>query len=478
MTSVPNSVWKFESVALDFRPDFVVDVRDWWHLEHQERSPFRPFFRWAIMPTVDAAPQADEWMATYLSADAVFSYSDWGLSLLEKQGGGRVKTVASAPPGADLVTLRPAPDKKAHKAQMGLPADALVVGTIMRNQKRKLYPDLISSFATFLRTAPPGLARRTYLYLHVSHPDVGWDIPALLREHGVGGRTLLTYACSGCGVSYPSFYQDARAHCRGCGEFRSMLPTTQTGVARSVLNNVLNFFDVYVQYASNEGFGMPQVEAAACGVHVMAVDYSAMSDVVRKLKGTPLAVLALARDADTGCDRAIPDNADLVAKLVRHLSLPESVRTKLGHDARKAAEAHYDYDFTAKTWMDHFDAAAVPDHSLTWDSPPRFHTPPAVVPGGMSDSQFVRWGITHLAGRPDLADGHLALRMMRDLQWESTVGNLSKSSFSELSWLGVNARRAKYGRDDAVSELMEMCGRRNVWEQNRADANAEGGRYE
>jgi hypothetical protein len=59
-------------------------------LEYQERSPFRPFYHWAIMPTVDAAPQDEQWVATFLNADSVFTYSDWGMDVLRAQTGGRI----------------------------------------------------------------------------------------------------------------------------------------------------------------------------------------------------------------------------------------------------------------------------------------------------------------------------------------------------------------------------------------------------
>ena len=48
----------FENVCLDFMPDVVCDIRDFWMLDFVDRSPFRRFFKWAIMPTVDARPQA------------------------------------------------------------------------------------------------------------------------------------------------------------------------------------------------------------------------------------------------------------------------------------------------------------------------------------------------------------------------------------------------------------------------------------
>ena len=59
--SVPSyqfGEFAFEHVCLDFFPDIVCDIRDFWMLDFVERSPFRPFFKWAIMPTVDARPQA------------------------------------------------------------------------------------------------------------------------------------------------------------------------------------------------------------------------------------------------------------------------------------------------------------------------------------------------------------------------------------------------------------------------------------
>ena len=77
--SVPTNQfgeYAFERICLDFRPDIVCDIRDFWMLDFAERSPYRNFFKWCIMPTVDARPQARQWVATYQSADACLTYSD------------------------------------------------------------------------------------------------------------------------------------------------------------------------------------------------------------------------------------------------------------------------------------------------------------------------------------------------------------------------------------------------------------------
>ena len=81
-------------------PDFVCDIRDFWMLDFAERSPYRPYFKWCIMPTVDARPQARQWISTYQSADACLTYSDWAGGILDDQSGGKINYLGSSPPSA------------------------------------------------------------------------------------------------------------------------------------------------------------------------------------------------------------------------------------------------------------------------------------------------------------------------------------------------------------------------------------------
>lgn len=457
--------WRFEETCLRFRPDVVMDIRDWWMFEFQERSPLRPFYHWAIMPTVDAAPQDEQWVATFQNADGVFAYSDWGLDVLREQTRGRLNAVCSAPPGADLDTLRPVPDKRAHREAMGVDPDCLIVGTVMRNQKRKLYPDLVQAFQLFLRTAHPELAKKTFLYLHTSYPDVGWDIPRLITEAGIAHKCVFTYHCRECGASFPAFFSDARTVCRRCGSPAATLPNSHAGISRGDLAAVINTFDCYVQYANSEGFGMPQVEAGACGVPVFAVDYSAMSDVVRKLGGYPIPVQRLYRENETHCWRALPDNRAFVDQLIRFLELPPVVRARKGFEARRAVERHYTYDRTAALWEAHIDAA--PGGRLSWDAPSRARRPETAVPDGMSNEEFVRWGMVHVAGRPDLLNSYTALRMVRDLNWGMTTAGTGGVYFNDASTLGVQARQQHFDRELAMRELLKLNALLNHWEARR-----------
>jgi glycosyltransferase involved in cell wall biosynthesis len=458
----------FNEVCLKFRPDIVWDIRDHWMMEFAERSPFRPFYHWCIMPTVDATPQNEAWISTYMNADAVLTYSDWGLKTLEQEGGGLIKTMGSAPPCADTEVFVPY-DKADLRRRFGFREDIFVVGTVMRNQPRKLYPQLIKDFARFIKTASPEIALKTYLYLHTSYPDKnGWDIPRLIKQSGVAHKILVTYRCKMCHLIFPALFQDCRGACVKCGSNAAVMPNVSDGVDRTTLAKIINLFDCYVQYANSEGFGMPQVEAASCGVPVYSTDYSAMSDVVRKVGGTPIRVANLEEEQGSGCLRARPDGDDLVRKLNSFFNKPESLRRQDSQKARVSTETNYSWDQTARTWMSAFDSLPLREPKATWDSPPRIHIPqeaPAEMP---SNEAYVKWVITHVLGRPDLVNSYLALRLIRDLNWGATTQGLGSSYFNEDSFEhGYKARVREFHTGHVYQELRYMCEQNNIWEEKR-----------
>lgn len=462
---------KFEETCLEFRPDFVISIRDPWMDSFIRWSPFRPFYYWVWMPTVDGVPQHKEWIELYANANAIFTYSDWGLDVLREQCGGAVNSRCSAPAGADFDSFQVIRDKKIHREKMGIDPDAFIVGTVMRNQRRKLFPDLMEAFSLFLKTCPTGMAEKTFLYLHTSWPDLGWDIPGLLSEYGIGHKTLFSYFCKNCGLAFPSFFQDSIAVCRGCGKLTATFPNSSTGVRRKTLSDIMNLWDCYVQYSCSEGLGMPQIEAAACGLPVFATDYSAMSDVVRKLNGFPIKVQRFFRETETHRKLALPDNQDFVDQLISFLSLPEPIRRKRGWDSRELAKKNYDWDATAQKWMAVFDSVNTVSHDLTWGSPNRTFVPNTNSPQNLSNEQFVSWCLVNVAGRPDLVGTHFAARIVRDLNCGMKVGEKGGRYFDDLSTLGNRPMKQDFSRESAMNIFLEFVNKRNKWESKRREAN-------
>jgi glycosyltransferase involved in cell wall biosynthesis len=385
--------WRFDRVLLDFKPDIVWDIRDFWMMGYEYNSPLRDYYNWSIMPTVDSAPQQPEWVHVFSTADDVFTYSDWALDILKNNSSKLLNLHKSAPPGVDYDTFTPVVNKAKHKEACGLFGTAKIIGTVMRNQKRKLFPDLFIGFRKYLdkckELGKDELANNTYFYMHTSYPDVGYNIPAMLKEQGLGNKVLFTYLCKKTGKWFPSFYQGPNAYSPFSGEISAVMPNVVNGISEQSLAQIIGLFDVYVQYAICEGFGMPQVEAASCGVPVMSVDYSAMSDVVRKLKGYPIKVKKLFREMETDAYRANPDNDDLCEKLVSFFSKPESVRLRKGFEARKAVLKHYTWDQTAKIWENHFDSIELKGLQGKWNQPPRMVNEDYVPQQGTTNENFV-----------------------------------------------------------------------------------------
>lgn len=444
--------WRFEQVALDCQPDIVFSFEDWWYFAYQETSPFRHLYNWMIQPAVDAAPQLEAWISTFINADKVATYTDFGLKTLEDEGGGLIKLAGTNAPGVDLDTFKPVLNKKEHKRKVGL-EDKFVVGFLSRNQPRKLFPNLIYAFGEFIKQNPQ-LAETTVLYLHTGFPDIAYDIPRHLKKAGVTNKVYFTYKCRACNFVQPQTYKDVRCNCPNCGQMEMFLPNVQMFVDRNTLASIYNLFDIYVQYANSEGIGLGLIEAPACGVPVMAVDYSGMGDVLKKVNGIPIRVNGFVCEHATDCLRAYPDNQDFIDKLVKFINLPESIRAKRRMETRELCVKYYDSDKNAAKWAAEFDKFPLRD----WKVEPRIHTIAQGYPteGQMPNDQFITWAFTHVLGRPDLANGFMAMSLLSELTWGFTPPPP-----------GMKGKHNPVDRQTVINQLAQIAIKSNNWETER-----------
>lgn len=366
--------WRFEKVLLDFKPDVVIDIRDYWMSSYQGVSPLRNYFHWILMPTVDSEPQQEDWIDTFLSADAIFTYSDWGADVLNKQSSGKINYISTTSPGVDLEVFR-IKDKAETRRKLNVPQDAFVVGSVMRNQKRKLIPELFASFRILLdnlQETNPKLAEKTFLYLHTSYPDMGWDIPELLKDHRLANRVLFSQICKNCKAVSCNVFSGVKTICPKCMAKAKTMPSVTDGYTTENLSDVYNLFDLYVQYSICEGFGMPQVEASACGIPVATVDYSAMCDVVKKINAYPISIRCRFKELETKAIRVYPDNDSLVEIITNFMNIPEPIRNKQRLEVRELTEKHYDWDQIAKKWEQYFDKLDQEGYRSDWDKAPKY----------------------------------------------------------------------------------------------------------
>lgn len=462
--------YAFENVCLDFRPDIVCDIRDFWMLDFAERSPYRNFFKWAIMPTVDAAPQARQWVATYKSADACFTYSDWAGEILKNQSGGLINYLGSAPPSAHAA-YQPIQNTEWLREYFNIDPEAKIIGTVMRNQRRKLYPDLFAAFKMLLDTVED--KHKYILYCHTSYPDMGWDFPELLQQYELSSHVMFTYVCPETGKPFPSRFRGAVAQSPFTGKYNCSMSNVKTGLSYEDLAVIINLFDIYVQYANCEGFGLPQVEAAACAVPVMGTDYSAMESVLRQLGGIPIKPQALYKELETGCFRAVPDNKLAAQKLIEFFQQPKNVRKRMGFNTRQAFLEHFQWDKTGRMWESYFDSVEIQPEENTWKSPPRINHPkpkPQSIPEGTSHEALSRWLITDVLCEPDKINSFMQARLTRDLMYGCSTATTGGMYFNESSanFDGKNIRNP-FSFDMAYDHMAALCQRRNSWEHKRAE---------
>ncbi len=447
--------WKFDSILADFRPDIVIDIRDWWMLAYQERSPFRKYFNWLVMPTVDSIPQKEEWIETYTRATYVMAYSDFGINSLRKSSP-RLELRSDPPnkpgfigidkapgklhptplrPGVDLKTFHPRSDKEkaALKQKWGIKPDVPIILLVQRNQARKRISEVMAAFAMMKQTnLDNDVIQKSILIMHTAWPDnaMSIDFPRAIARlqtgyHGVPVKRKgiireinSTFMCHNqqCGDVFIAPSINLRQHpvimCPKCGQQTARTPTTGFGITREQLSEVYGMADLMVQMSIAEGCGMPVQEAKACGVPVLLTDYAAISekgkmpdyehinkkDYTVHLGGEVMDVAYLYEEPETTCWRAMTSIEDCAHKMGSMLSDTERM-TQMRKDARTCAENNYDWNENWKNWEFILDHITPLDRDTTWDQTPELikinTTQPEV---GLSDDEFIVWCYLELLG--------------------------------------------------------------------------------
>lgn len=432
----------FEFAVADFKPDIVFAIRDNWMDTWIHRSAFRSWFKFGWQPTVDAAPQAEEWIQDYEDCNIVTGYSDFGIHTLMQQSsllptGKRKMKIFPKPlrPGIDLDLFKPM-DKIEIRDIWNLNKHVPIIGVTMRNQSRKLYPDLIDAFAR-MKNKYKGTKEvdDAVLAIHSCWPDnvYSYDYPRHIYRletmpwldnycKGIRGSILNTLFCYSCKQTSWTFamnlygkpVQEGRIKipCPRCGQVNASPPNTNIGFERKQMAEFYNLLDLYVQCSICEGEGMPCNEAKACGVPVIATDYSAMSEKVRfpseflhfkelgikeedytmHLGGVPIDVERYYYEPETSCRRALPSIEDLADKIKSLICDPDRLK-KMSKDARLSAESNYNGIEIAKQWEYILDNVQILNRSETWDSPVENlnDIQGSQVPENLTDEQYIHW---------------------------------------------------------------------------------------
>lgn len=455
--------WKFTDAVLDFKPDVVFSIRDPWFDSWINPHPFRKFFNMIWMPTVDSEPMRAEWMDDLKQCDRLLTYTQYGKRILETQSGGKLQVFGVPSAGVETEIFKPALSKTGAKDKLGLEPDTIVFGTVMRSQPRKFYPELFKSFVKYLdlcrANGREDLANKSYLYCHTGIIDVGWNLSLEIKRHKLSHKVLFTYTCRNCGFTRPLFFSGEVTFCPHCQKQAMMTPGSAQGVSREQLGQIMSAMDVYVQVASNEGLGMPILEAKSCGVPTIVVDYSAMTDLAHEPGGIPAKVATIFQEPlhSTYQLRAYPDNDDIAQKMYGVATMTPEDREKLGLEGRAYVEKRYNWGHVTDIWEQCINSLPVRDEKETWLSPPKILGGKFDVPPNLSNEQFLAYLWGAVVKEPSKFDSGITRKLIESLNMGYEVVN---SGTGQMMQQEVN-------RGTVINWFIQYINNQNAAEQYR-----------
>jgi glycosyltransferase involved in cell wall biosynthesis len=247
-------VTRTPAISYRFKPDVIVLLNDPWNVEpyldalrgFRERSAERGF----LVPEVPvvafmAVDAKNQFSAPALNRCAhVATWTRFGAD--ELKAGGYEGEPSVVPLGVDSEKFYPG-DRSEAREKLGLEPDAFYVGVVGRNQPRKRLDLTLEAFADWVRNNDVPNAR---LLLHVAPTgDRGFDLKPLVRHFGLErGRVLLS------------------------------TPNTGAGAPDEQLRLFYSAFDCYLTTTQGEGWGLPCLEAMACGTPCLVPDHSGLGD--------------------------------------------------------------------------------------------------------------------------------------------------------------------------------------------------------
>jgi len=231
------------------RPTALITLFDTWVFKNAKLDGIKVIASWVPIDHTPAPPDVLEWCRR-----------DNVLPIAMAKFGSRMLKAAGIehryiPHGVDTHTFRPGAtvDGATGRQLLNIPEDAFVVGMIAANKgiapMRKAWGENLLALGQFMANHDD-----VYVYLHT-------------EKRGAQGGVDLVQLAGACGIPENRIvWTDQWAYYAGLPPF--------------VLAGLMNALDVNLAASRGEGFGVPVIEAAACGVPSIVSNFTAQPELV------------------------------------------------------------------------------------------------------------------------------------------------------------------------------------------------------
>jgi len=230
----------------DFKADILISFIDIWVMQGNDIKT-----RWAMWIPVDHDPIPPPVAAVARTAYHRIACSKFGAEKIQEAG----MDCDYIPCGVETDVYKPSELSDEERKITGLTKDRFIVGMVAANKgdpPRKAFWQNISAFVELHKKHPDAL-----LYLHTmdGHPQMGEQIDILAYCVKEGLKP-------GIDVIFPNKYQ------------------LTLGYADQFMAKLYSAMDVHMLVSMGEGFGIPLIEAQACGTPVITGDWTSTGELV------------------------------------------------------------------------------------------------------------------------------------------------------------------------------------------------------
>jgi len=231
--------------AASFNADIMISLMDTWVMNPEE---YPKQLRWVPWLPVDHDPIPAIVRGKIALAYKRITFSKFGVEKIHEAG----LDCYYIPHGIETDIFKPL-DKNVCREKLGLPLDKYIVGTVAMNKgnpSRKCLVEMTEAFSRF----------------HQRHPD---SVYILQTDRGEGAEGVVNLAelvrnlglIEGQDVIF-------------CNQYQNML-----GYSPEYMAEFYNAMDVHLITTRGEGFGIPILEAQACGVPVITGGWTANKEL-------------------------------------------------------------------------------------------------------------------------------------------------------------------------------------------------------
>jgi glycosyltransferase involved in cell wall biosynthesis len=267
-----------------------------------------------IVP-IDHTPTPPRVFERLQVAYRIITYSKFGHDQLQNEG----LHSTYIPCSTETDIFKPLPDKNECKKQIGIPENKFVFGMVAANKDnppRKSFQEAMDAFVMFKKKVPDSVM---YFHTFIAQP---------------GGFPIDEYA-KFLGIEKDIFYLQP---------YDLMMK-----VDENKLNTIYNAMDCLLAPSTNEGFGIPIIEAQSAGVPVITNNWTSMPELIREGTTGYTCKVAYKRYSPMLAYIGIPDVNSIYDAM---MSVYKKDRVKMGAEARRFILEKHDAEKVFKeNWL-------------------------------------------------------------------------------------------------------------------------------